>query len=196
LDSVDYSNGSPDGYGFIGDIQIAPDQKMYVSRYKQTPPPVNNTFWTLDSLDVIHNPNGLGNACNFQRDGVYLNHKPTEHGLPNFISNFTSPTIPSNNCSVGILESDKEYLKFQLYPNPTPSNSPLTFTYPSIPIAIGTKKEIIIHSIHGKEIARYELPSWSTSQTVKLPQMAAGVYVARLISGFEFSISNVKFVVE
>jgi hypothetical protein len=76
------------------------------------------------------------------------------------------------------------------YPSPTHSNSPLTFTYPST----SAKKEIIIYSIHGKEIARYALPPWSTSQTVRLPQMATGVYVARMVGESESAM--VKFVVE
>jgi hypothetical protein len=77
-----------------------------------------------------------------------------------------------------------------IYPNPTTSNSTLTFTYPSI----SAKKEIIIYSIHGKEIARYTLPQWSSTQTAKLPQMAGGVYVARMVGENESAM--VKFVVE
>jgi hypothetical protein len=81
-------------------------------------------------------------------------------------------------------------ISFFLIPNPVPSNSPLTFTYPST----SAKKEIIIYSIHGKEIARYALPQWSSTQTVKLPQMAGGVYVARMAG--EGVSALVKFVVE
>jgi hypothetical protein len=77
-----------------------------------------------------------------------------------------------------------------ILPNPTPSNSSLTFTYPST----SAKNEIILYSIHGKEIARYALPQWSSTQTVKLPQMAGGVYVARMVGENESAM--VKFVVE
>jgi parallel beta-helix repeat protein len=77
-------------------------------------------------------------------------------------------------------------------PNPVSENSIVTFNYPSS----GEKKEIIIHSIHGKEIVRYALPPFSSTQTMRLPQMAVGVYVARLTSSFEFPVLNVKFVVE
>jgi hypothetical protein len=87
-------------------------------------------------------------------------------------------TMPNSETSINI------------YPNPTHSNSPITFTYPST----STKKEIIIHSIHGKEIVRYELLPWSSTQTVKLPQMASGVYVARMVG--EDVSANTKFVIE
>jgi hypothetical protein len=81
-----------------------------------------------------------------------------------------------------------------LYISPCPAypTSDITFNY--------TQSEngthIIINDINGKEIIRYRLPQWSTTQTVKLPNISAGVYIARLISNEQFQISNVKFVVE
>lgn len=95
LDAVDFSQGSPNGFGFIGQIRLAPDQKIYVSRWNQDHPfQVDpETFYSLDSLDVINTPNAGGLSCNFQRNAVYLQHKTTMLGLPNFISNFTNPEI-------------------------------------------------------------------------------------------------------
>jgi hypothetical protein len=91
--------------------------------------------------------------------------------------------------SLGIKEIDSSK-PIGIYPNPTCSNSSLTFTYPFT----SAKKEIIIYSIHGKEIARYALPQWSSAQTVKLLQIAGGVYVARMVG--EGVSSMVKFVIE
>jgi hypothetical protein len=71
--------------------------------------------------------------------------------------------------------------------------SEITFTYPS---ASG-QREIIINDINGREVMHYNLPQWSSTQTLKLPQMARGIYVARLlIPNSQFPIPNVKFVVE
>jgi hypothetical protein len=59
------------------------------------------------------------------------------------------------------------------------------------------QREIIINDINGREVMRYALPQWSSIQTLKLPQMARGMYVARLlIPDSQFPIPNVKFVVE
>jgi hypothetical protein len=72
------------------------------------------------------------------------------------------------------------------------NDSHYTFHYPSS----STKREIIINDVNGREVARYALAANSSIQTVNLPQMSAGVYVARLISNSAVPVSNVKFVVE
>jgi hypothetical protein len=120
IDSVDYSNGSPNGYGFIGQIKLAPDQRIYVCRWSQVNPFQTNpnTYYTLDSLDAIINPNSPGFLSNFQRDFLYLNHKPTQIGLPNFVSNYTSLTTPTYNCTTGIVSNSSINLDLELYPNP------------------------------------------------------------------------------
>jgi len=96
LDSMDFSWGSPNAFPFIGQIRLAADQQIYVSRWKQVSPNlVNpNTYYDLDSIDVIHKPDLPGLSCQFQRDFLYLHGKPTELGLPGFISNFTSDAPP------------------------------------------------------------------------------------------------------
>lgn len=42
IDSIDFSNGSPNGYGFIGQIRLAPDQRIYVNRWHQKYPYITN----------------------------------------------------------------------------------------------------------------------------------------------------------
>jgi hypothetical protein len=94
-----------------------------------------------------------------------------------------------NNCFTN-LEENKSNNLLNYFPNPAQSNSTITIIYPSS----SSQKEIIINDINGREIARYALPQWSSTQTVKLPQMAAGIYIARLTG--EKEDANVKFVVE
>jgi hypothetical protein len=89
----------------------------------------------------------------------------------------------------GILKEENK-LMIGMYPNPTSSNSEITFTYPSP----GSATEIVINNIDGKEVGRYTLPLWSSVHKVKLPEMSRGVYVARLLG--ERVAANVKFVVE
>ncbi|MDX2305550.1 MAG: gliding motility-associated C-terminal domain-containing protein [Microscillaceae bacterium] len=90
LDSIDFTDGSGNGFGYIGQIQLAPDQKIYVSRWNQErayqlEP---DTPYSLDSLDVINFPNAKGISAGYQRNVVYLKGKPTELGLPNFIESY------------------------------------------------------------------------------------------------------------
>lgn len=101
LRSINFMMGSPNGYGFIGQVRLAPDQKIYVSRWHQQNPYLvhPSTFYSLDSLDVIHQPNQAGVASNFQSNFLYLQQKPTQLGLPNFISNFTAAQQPLPICT-------------------------------------------------------------------------------------------------
>ena len=97
LDSI--SSLTPN-LGTFGQIRLAPDQKIYVSRYrsdftKSTNP---NTYFALDSLDVILSPNLPGLSCQYQKNYLYLNHRPTTLALPNFVSNYTSPVPPVSDC--------------------------------------------------------------------------------------------------
>jgi hypothetical protein len=120
--------------------------------------------------------------------------EPSTNGIDYVLdttSTFNETLIDSLLCSsIGIHEIPIILQWLEIFPNPIASSSSLTFTYPST----SAKKEIIIYSIHGKEIARYALPQWSSTQTVKLPQMAGGVYVARMVG--EGESVNVKFVIE
>jgi hypothetical protein len=100
----------------------------------------------------------------------------------------TSCIEPSCSITTGIEPS--QHNGIAVHPNPAHAASDITFDFPA---ARGIN-EIIIYSIHGKEMARYAFPQWSSTQTVKLPQMAGGVYVARMVG--EGISANVKFVVE
>ncbi|MCG8331784.1 MAG: T9SS type A sorting domain-containing protein [Chitinophagales bacterium] len=97
LHTVDYSNGSPNGFGFLGRLQLGPDQNIYMSRWHQNDPfEVNpNTYYSLDSLDVILKPNLAGELCEFVKSGIYLEGQPTQIGLPNFVDSFLNPNPDS-----------------------------------------------------------------------------------------------------
>jgi len=72
-------------------------------------------------------------------------------------------------------------------------NSEITFTYPSLTFP----SEMIINNMDGREVAKYQLPQGSNMQHLKLPEMAKGIYVARLLTpGSQLQTSNVKFAVE
>jgi hypothetical protein len=82
----------------IGAIQIGPDRKLYVSRYK-------NKY-----LSVINNPDEEGKACNFDSTGVYLLGALTRLGLPNFtyyhhyLPEEPDPTHPTIYLVIGSMQ--------------------------------------------------------------------------------------------
>ena len=59
-----------------GALQLAMDGKIYASNHNDS------------ALSVIHTPNKLGTACNFQGSAVSLNGRIAQIGLPNFIPSF------------------------------------------------------------------------------------------------------------
>ena len=65
--------------GSFAALQVALDGKIYVTK---------NVFTEKTNLAVIHNPNNLGAACNFQYTGPSLGGKTSELGLPPFIQTF------------------------------------------------------------------------------------------------------------
>lgn len=120
LDSVDFSNGSPNGYGYIGRMQIASDQRIYISRWALPYPYTcsTSTSYCIDSLDAILQPNNPGMSCNFQRGVISLDGKATMIGLPAFVSQFTAVGIPLYMCEpTGINETFNEN-ELTLFPNP------------------------------------------------------------------------------
>jgi hypothetical protein len=96
-------------------------------------------------------------------------------------------------CSTTDIKESLYNFALNIFPNPisfnSEINSEITFTYPSL----GFPSEIVLNNIDGKEVARYALPLWSSVQHLKLPRLAAGVYVARLVG--DGVSANVKFVI-
>lgn len=76
---------------FIGALQLGPDGKIYVC----------NTL-TNNTLDVINNPEELGDACNYQVDGITLSSGTfSTLGLPPFIQSFLIAKIEAENLCFG-----------------------------------------------------------------------------------------------
>ncbi len=66
----------------IGPIQLGPDGKIYVSK------------WRTNHLDVITYPNREGINCGYDSNAITLNHGVVQNGLPNFNqSYFYTPSI-------------------------------------------------------------------------------------------------------
>ena len=120
LDSVYFGNGSPNGYGFIGQMRLTPHHQLLISRWKQNNPPVTTESpYSLDSLDCIQFPDLAGTAAGFQRNYLYLRHSPTMLGLPNFVSTFTGEVDLDFHCpdtTASLRENG--FTGIEIYPNP------------------------------------------------------------------------------
>lgn len=89
----------------VGHCQLGPNGKIYIAR----------TGGFIDSLHIIHNPNGVGATCNFQFNGLSLNGKACNFSLPIF------PDYCFNNIPLLTSADEKKYfneIKISTYPNP------------------------------------------------------------------------------
>ncbi|EPR69997.1 hypothetical protein ADIWIN_3860 [Winogradskyella psychrotolerans RS-3] len=73
----------------VGQMQIGPDNKIYVS--------IKNR----DYLSVINNPEVLGLGCDFISDAIYLLGNVCRYGLPTFIQSYFFVGFESNNPCLG-----------------------------------------------------------------------------------------------
>ena len=80
-------------YSKWGALQLAPDNKIYVTRDP------NDNFPDLNTISVINDPDILGTGCNFQLDAIPLGIGIAQRGLPQFIKSFFNINISSSdNC--------------------------------------------------------------------------------------------------
>lgn len=124
LDTVSWRLGSPNGYGFIGQMRLAPDGRIYSSRWKQER--IGAPYYSHDSLDAILAPDQPGLACRYQRNHFWLRGRPTMIGMPNFISTFVAAP-PASECPVE-LRVAALHADFSLSPNPASGLVRVSFT--------------------------------------------------------------------
>lgn len=72
-----------------GAMQLGPDSKIYLSVYES------------DHLDVIESPDVIGTGCNYIADGVFLDGRIGQLGLPPFIQSFFQVSFQTQNTCVG-----------------------------------------------------------------------------------------------
>ncbi|MDB5201534.1 MAG: hypothetical protein JWQ27_943 [Ferruginibacter sp.] len=82
---------SQNGPWMAGALQLAPDNKIYYSMYKDT------------SLSVINNPEAAGIACNFSYNAIRMPQsqgEPVQYGLPTFVAGDMDPQFAPYNFSM------------------------------------------------------------------------------------------------
>ena len=105
-------------YYWVFQLQLAPDDKIYVNNYAYDLYP--GYMEVNQSLSVINNPNEEGVACNFDTLTVYLGGHTQTLSLPN-MPNYNLGALAGSPCdTLGVeinnLENKHE---INIYPNPT-----------------------------------------------------------------------------
>jgi len=149
-------------------MYLAANGKIYVTSGSST-----------QHIHVINFPDSAGLACNVQQHAISL-------GIWNFRSVPNHPNYylgrlqgsPCDTLQWSGLEEPEHDFHFRLYPNPI-SNNTLNIGYLLPQNKSGTFQ---IYDITGKIVFKYNLPLWSNEQSLKLPQLANGIYSASIIS--------------
>ena len=100
--------------------QIVFDSYYTIYAYDAQFSPVNGKLYftraNTDSLAIIHNPNALGIACNFQDAAFYLNGKQSMASFPNFISSYFD--TDTTNCFTLVNSIQSYEISINVTPNP------------------------------------------------------------------------------
>jgi hypothetical protein len=155
--------------GFFA-ANLAPDGKIYI-----------NTTSGTSYLHVINYPDSLGTACDVCQHCIKLP-SVNYHSTPNYPNYFLGADTTSLVCdslSTGMVKPEYNHLNLKAWPIPTTSGSNIMLTYHTL----NDKGLIELYNTHGTLLKTYPLPPWSQTQTIKLPELAGGVYLLRLVSG-------------
>jgi hypothetical protein len=145
--------------------QIAPNGEIIVSNSDQP------------KFHIIHNPDELGAACNFERSIPLLTNG--SFGLPNF-PNFRLGPLTGSACDtlgVGIQEI-KESFGFLVKPNP--ASTYVEIDYGNFPWQSSSQASLHIYNLLGELVYSQNLPQYSGKRILDIQNFASGVYVLQI----------------
>nr|MBK9653196.1 T9SS type A sorting domain-containing protein [Bacteroidota bacterium] len=156
---------------------LAADGSIYIS-------PCNTAIF----FTRIVNPDTLGVNCNVNLHSVplpcfqfnaHVNHPNYYLGCDTSLG---CPCLSANS----ILENGQHDFRFRVYPNPVVNN------FVNIGYILPQNKSGILklYDVNGKQLYTQGLPPWSNEQSIKLPQLANGIYNLRIESGGYFMSKN------
>jgi hypothetical protein len=134
--------------------------------------------YTID-LGIINFPDSADTACNVQQHSLRLPCYTIRGGInhPNYYLGAITGSV-CDSLGLGISEDNFDF-KFKVFPNPVTENYlKIIYLLPQ-----NQKGLFEITDINNRKIFSYTLPPWSTLQTISIPNLAGGVYVARIKSG-------------
>ncbi|HET8962811.1 MAG TPA: T9SS type A sorting domain-containing protein, partial [Chitinophagales bacterium] len=175
----------PDDEHYIGSMALGPDDKLYFTTFypfgPETPSTDYNTY-----LNVIHNPNESGVACNVEDQAVWLCDGIAQIGLPN-MPNYRLGALQGSECDTiktAITDQSKPELQFTIYPNPA-SN------YLQIETTSKGNNTIIIRDIKGSICYTC---NFNSNTQIPVVHFADGVYSITIINDKSGVVWSDKFV--
>ncbi|MEO0310425.1 MAG: putative adhesin [Bacteroidota bacterium] len=141
---------------------------------------INCSNSTVD-IHVINYPDSLGVACDVCQHCVALPsiNNFTIPNYPNYFLGADTTSLVCDSLSSGMVNPEYNHLNLKAWPIPTTSGSSIMLTYHTL----NDKGGIELYNTNGTLVKTYPLPPWSQTQTIKLPELAGGVYLLRLVSG-------------
>jgi len=176
-------DGVPGGspcWSYFGGIQLAPDGKIYIGG-------------GCARLDVIHEPDSMGAACQYQRQGITLS-GPSGYGITNFVESYfnndppTCTTTGEEMCATIFEESCDSIIigrdlpiqtGLTCHPNPFSELTRVTISNPPLG---GYRLEV--YDLSGKKV--YASPL-QTGQECEISRAAwpNGLYILRMVTTTE-----------
>ena len=150
----------------FGEHRLGPDGRIYIAKGDNFNGVSSDTYFT-HHMDVIADPNSLGQACNYLQSSFDLGNGRTVISLPN-MPNYNLGPIQGSICdslSSGIHEQLSENT-IRIFPNPFIDAVLIRSVLPM-------HASVIIRDEVGNEIRRF---SFSENETIELSDLAAGVY--------------------
>ncbi len=160
-----------------GQLQLAPDNKIYMATFCGGPLP-NNIFTNENmNLTVINNPDVFGPGCNIAPYSFNLGGRRSFLGLPN-MQNYKLGRWVSSPCdtlTVGISEIENKYMG-KIYPNP--STGVVNYEYR---MEKGCTGSISFTNTWGQVLKRIPLIEGQNQLTIDCGNFADGIYLYQVI---------------
>lgn len=158
----------------IGQLKLAPDDKVYVSN-SPIMFPSNITSPANLNLSVINNPDSYGSGCNFTPYSFNLNGATSRIGLPN-IPNYNLQNLEGSSCDTltSVVNTELENAIFNIYPNPTKGS--VTFNYK---LMWNEKGKIVVNDNLCNQLRVYNLEKDQCMLKMNTQGLAAGVYTCK-----------------
>lgn len=159
---------SPDGNYKAGYLQLAPDNKIYVTRF------------TADYLGVISSPNTSGSACNYIDNGIYLAGKICQAGLPSCLQ------FRGTEGGGGV--NDYAYYQNNISVYPNPLNSTARIEINKSIVTANTRAELF--DIYGRKVR--DISELNTNPYIEKHDLAPGTYLLKVYNSAElFGIKKI-----
>lgn len=162
----------------FGQLQLAPDNKIYMANAFDPGFPFNTTYDSLNMyIGVINNPDSAGLQCNFAPYSVYLGGHRSFFGLPNML-NYNLGSLTGSPCDTltGVNTLNTNTTQLNLCPNPATNHVNITYQFKTNEQALFT-----LYNSMGQEVVRKTLYGAFKSLLLHTNTYHAGMYYYKVV---------------